>query len=176
MNIGDELNASLNEPRRFKIAESRPDRRTDTEDGHLDHIVGFGPMSRITTSFGAVHAQTLREGDLVRTKVGDYLKIVAINRITIGNGYLKYHPGAQPIVIRSGAFGSGLPVSDLTLAPNQKITAGQRFMQGNIKRAIDAVGRSHVYRRPEEIITYTIFHCGKRAAVLCEGIWIDTAP
>ena len=30
-------------------------------------LPGFGPMTRISTSFGEMHAQTLRERDVIRT-------------------------------------------------------------------------------------------------------------
>jgi len=163
-------------PRRFKVGRSRPDRATGSAASQLSHITGFGPMSRITTSFGEVYAQTLREGDMVRTNTGEFLKIAAINRITLGGGFLKYHPAALPIVIRAGGFGPGLPSADLTLAPNQKLHAGQRFLTGSLSKAVDAIDKPHVYRKAETIITYTIFHCGRPATVCSEGVWFDTAP
>jgi len=163
-------------PRRFKVGRSRPVRAAGSAASQLSHITGFGPMSRITTSFGEVYAQTLREGDMVRTKDGEFLKIAAINRITLGEGFLKYHTDALPIVIRAGGFGPGLPSADLTLAPNQKLHAGQRFLTGSLNKAVDAIDKPHVYRKAETIITYTIFHCGRPATVCCEGVWVDTAP
>jgi hypothetical protein len=176
MITSDVIDKSETAPRRFKIASPEPKAKVEDGNTNLNHITGFGPLSRITTSFGLVYAQALREGDLVRTQSGDFIKIAAINRITLGHGYLKYHPGALPIVIRAGAFAVGLPVADLTLAPFQKLSQSQRFMGGRPIRAVDAIGRAHVYRKPEDIITYTVFHCGKRATVLCEGVWVETAP
>ncbi len=63
-----------NRPRRFKVARPRLDTAAGnaevpaTKDRQQARIVGFGPMSRITTSFGEVYAPTLRAGDRVRCK------------------------------------------------------------------------------------------------------------
>lgn len=142
----------------------------------LGHVVGFGPLSRITTSFGEVFAQTLRVGDRVRTKEGTYLEVRKIDRLTLDEGFLKYHPTAMPVVIRAGALGVGVPSGDLTLAPYQPMHKKQPMTGGTFDRAVDAIGRSQVYRRPESIVTYTVFHCGRPAVILCEGVWFDTAP
>jgi hypothetical protein len=169
-------------PRRFKVARPRLDTAAGnaevpaTKDRLQARIVGFGPMSRITTSFGEVYAQTLRAGDCVRCKDGNFLQIKSVNRMTLDGDYLKYHPAAQPIVIRAGALAPGLPTADLMLAPYQTVHRNQRIPGERFDRAIDAIGRPQVYRKPEPIITYTTFHCGRPATVSCEGVWIDTAP
>lgn len=169
-------------PRRFKVARPRLERPAGSAEASAPkkrqeaRIVGFGPMSRVTTSFGEVYAQALRIGDRVRTKDGNYLQISSVNRMTLDGEYLKYHPGAQPVVIRAGALGSGLPKADLMLAPHQTVNQSQRIPGERFARAVDAIGRPQVYRKPEPIITYTIFNCGRPATVCCEGVWIDTAP
>lgn len=173
---------TTSQPRRFKVARPRLDRSAGNVESkpvrqkNTAQIAGFGPMSRITTSFGEVYAQTLREGDRVRTKEGHFARIMAIKRMTLDSDYLKYHPEAQPVVIRAGAFGFGLPAADITLAPHQRVHLDQRLPGGRLERAIEAVGRPQVYRRPEQIITYTVFHCGQPTVVNCEGILMDTAP
>lgn len=163
-------------PRRFKVVRPRLDRPAGNIEQQQRKISGFGPMSRITTSFGEVYAQTLRRGDRIRTKEGNYLAIQAINRLTLDAAYLQYHPDALPVVIRAGALGVGLPIADLMLAPCQSVHRNQRYAGEPFSRAIDAIGRPQVYRKPEQIITYTVFHCGRPATVLSEGIWMDTAP
>lgn len=182
---------STGAPRRFKVARPRlqrpagNDSRAPVNAAVLDapvptrqeaKIVGFGPMARVTTSFGEVYAQTLREGDRVRTKDGNFLKITSVNRMTLDADYLKYHPAALPVVIRAGALSPGLPSADLMLAPHQQVSKDQRIPGAPFQRAVDAIGRPQVYRKPEPMITYTTFHCGRPATVQCEGVWIDTAP
>lgn len=167
---------------RFKVAPPRLKRPAGNVEAPVakpreqGRIVGFGPMSRITTAFGEVYAQTLRVGDRVRTKDGNFLPVTSVKRMTLDGDFLKYHPGAQPVVIRAGALGPGMPKADLMLAPDQTVNQSQRFPGQRFARAIDAIGRPQVYRKPEPIITYTIINCGRPATVCCEGVWIDTAP
>ncbi|MGR3661859.1 MAG: Hint domain-containing protein [Paracoccaceae bacterium] len=182
---------SAGAPRRFKVARPRLQRPAGNDSRvpakavgldaplqtrHEAKIIGFGPMARVTTSFGEVYAQTLRKGDRVRTKDGNYLQIMSVNRMTLDADYLKYHPAALPVVIRAGALGPGLPSADLMLAPHQRVNQNQRIPGGQFQRAVDAIGRPQVYRKPEPMITYTTFHCGRPATVQCEGVWIDIAP
>ena len=137
---------------------------------------GFGPMVRITTAMGPVYAQTLREGDRVKTKTGEFLRIMAIKRILLDGEFLSRHPGAQPILLRAGSLAMKIPTVDILLAPNQKIHAIQAISDRNCRKAIDALRKPGVVRKAESMFTYTTFHCGKPAAVLCEGLWLDTAP
>ncbi len=142
----------------------------------LGQVQGFGPMTRVTTAFGQVYAQTLRVRDRVRTKSGEFLTITSVDRMTLDRDFLKYHPGAQPILIRAGAFARGVPTADVMLAPFQKIDATQTFIKPGENKAIDAIHRPHVYRKSENMITYTMFHCSRPALVCCEGLWVETAP
>ncbi|MGR3290167.1 MAG: Hint domain-containing protein [Paracoccaceae bacterium] len=162
--------------RRSKVVSRRPKGPTDSAGTALQMVQGLGPMTRVTTAFGEVHAQTLRERDRVRTKNGEFLAVTSIDRITLDADFLKYHPGAQPILIRAGAFARGIPAADIVLAPFQRIDAKQPFIPNGLNKAIDAIHRPHVYRKSETMITYTIFHCEKPASVCCEGLWVNTSP
>lgn len=135
---------------------------------------GLGPMAKVQTSMGEVYALALRKGDRVRTKSGEFLPILAVNRIQLDREYLSYHPGALPIQIRAGAFGVRVPATDLLLAPGQKITRNQSVGVVAGTRAVEAVGRPQVCRAPEPMITYTQIHCAKPTSVCCEGLWVDT--
>lgn len=140
------------------------------------HLRGFGPMTRITASFGEVPAQALRERDMVRTRSGEFMKIEWIDRIILDERYLKYHPQAQPVLIQAGSLGRNLPTRDVMLAPLQPFSEQQRFFGKSPGFAADALGRPGVLRKPEPMITYTVFHCGRPTSVLTEGIWVDLAP
>jgi len=150
--------------------------QVDCEEKKSTRLCGFGPMTRITTSFGEMHAQTLRERDMVRTRRGEYKKIEWIDRIVLGEDYLKYHPKAQPILIRAGSLGRNLPRQDVMFAPHQPISPQQAFTGSTPKCAIDTLGRPNVMRKTEQLITYTLFHCGEPTSVMCEGMWVDVNP
>jgi hypothetical protein len=137
------------------------------------NLKGFGPLTRISTSFGEMHAQALRERDMVRTRNGGFVKIERVDRVVLDEGFLRYHPEALPIRIRAGAFGRNLPSHDVVLAPFQAISASQPITGARVSRAMDALGRPSVMRVPETIITYTIIKCERPVSVLSEGLWID---
>lgn len=137
---------------------------------------GFGPMAKIATAMGPVYAQTLREGDRVKTKTGEFARIVAIKRFTLDGDFLSRHPDALPVLIRAGTFARGIPASDILLAPNQKFHPNQAIMGSVCKKASDALRKPGVMRKSESMITYTSFHCGHPTAVSCEGVWMETAP
>ena len=164
------------EYRRSKVAWPRSKGPAGNRERSLNKLIGFGPMSRVATSFGDVPAQVLRERDRVRIKTGEYIEIQKIDRIVLDEDFLQYHPGAQPILIRAGALANNIPKADLVLAPYQQIDKSQPCLPASGNRAVDTLHKSHCLRKIEPMITYTIFHCGRPAAVSCEGVWVDTAP
>ncbi len=158
-------------PRRSRPAViSGSDRKPSENTGGFQ---GLGPMARVSTSFGDMHAQTLRERDMLRTRAGGFIKIERVDRYVLDEDFLSYHPEALPVRIRAGAFGRNLPASDVILAPYQKFTAGQQIAGSTLSRALDALGRPSVVRAAESFITYTVIRCAKPVSILCEGLWID---
>ena len=153
--------------------KARPTGASGEVSADLTSIRGFGPMTRISTSFGEMYAQTLRERDMVRTRSGDFARIERVDRLVLDEEFLRYHPQALPIRIRAGAFGRNLPAQDVTLAPFQPISSGQPFTGPKVGRAVDALGRPSVMRVAEPIITYTQIRCARPVSVLAEGLWID---
>ena len=158
----------LSDVQRLAIQKS-PEKPAD----EVGNLKGFGPLTRLSTSFGEMHAQTLRERDVLRTRSGGFAKIERVDRIVLDEEFLRYHPEALPIRIRAGAFGRNLPAYDVTLAPFQNISASQTISGSRISRAIDALGRPSIMRVPETIITYTVIRCERPVSVLCEGLWVD---
>jgi hypothetical protein len=153
---------------------ARPGSENDT--GEISRLHGFGPMTRVSTSFGELPAQALRLRDQLRTREGGFRPIQWIDRIILDADFLRRHPTAQPIVIRAGSLGHRLPTADVTLAPHQRFSARQPINGGALNCALDAIGRHNVVRRQEHMVTYTVFHCGGPASVLSEGVWLDVGP
>jgi hypothetical protein len=170
------MDTSLNtadSPRRFKVASPGLKSRAGNTGADLSRIVGIGPLTRVKTSFGEFPAQALRERDRVMVRGGAYLPIKSVKRATFDEDFIRYHPGAQPVVIRAGALGHGLPAIDVTLAPFQKLSKNQTFIRPGKDTAVALLGRPQVYRKPEKIITYTMIDLGRPAEILCEGIWVN---
>lgn len=132
---------------------------------------GFGPMSRISTSFGDVPAQVLRERDQVRTATGGFAQISKVERYVLEADIFDKCHDATPVLIRAGALGSGLPKHDVIVSPRQLIGVGQNGTGARFHEAAELLARPGVLRKPEAMFTYTRIHCDKPAIVRTEGIW-----
>lgn len=161
------------QPRRFKLAE--PDARELPRESvePVVRLVGLGPMTQVKTAFGEYPAQTLRENDRLKVREGGFVPIKSVKRMTFDEEYLRYHPGAQPIVIRANAFAPVCPNKDLVLAPDQRLASNATSMPLRLERAVDLITRPHVLRKPEQIITYTVISLGRPAFIECNGIWVE---
>jgi hypothetical protein len=157
-------------------AQVRPARPQRESSPLLWTLPGFAPLTRITTSFGEVHAQALRERDLVRTRSGEFKPIRWIDRIVLDEDYLRRHPDALPVLIRANSLGRGLPKADVMLSPRQPVAPALNQLPGNARTAADLLSRPGVYRKAENAITYTLFHLGAPDYVMTEKLWVHVAP
>ncbi len=139
------------------------------------NLPGFGPMTRISTSFGEVHAQVLRQRDQIRTEQGTLKPIVWVDRMRLDSAFLAQVPDAHAILIRAGALGGGLPKADVIVSPEQKVGLG-RSVSDRFVKAKELLGRPGVLRKPEDMMTYTLFHCGEPVCVRMEGMWARVDP
>ena len=99
--------------------------------------VCFVAGTRIATAKGEVAVETLRAGDLVWT-LDDGLQPV----LWIGRKRTRFGHGAhrhQPVLIRAGAMGKGLPRDDLRLSPQHRLLVqgpeSRRFGHGALAKA-----------------------------------------
>lgn len=140
---------------------------------NLHNITGFGPMARITTSFGEVYAQALREGDMVRTTKGQFARILRVDRIRLDAGFVARHPGVQPIKLRKNSIAPGLPAADILVAPYQPLRPGPARTTTPMASAITLLDRPFVERATESQIIYTNISVGQAATIYCEGLAAD---
>jgi len=78
-----------------------------------DAFLCFGSGTKITTPSGICTVQDLTIGDLICTVDGSNVPVRWIGRQTVQK--LRAGPKMQPVRIREGALGNGLPHSDLTV-------------------------------------------------------------
>lgn len=175
----DQFPATVRDGATGRIGMAAPQRaaRPQRESAPLQWTLpGFAPMTRITTSFGEVHAQALRERDLVRTRSGEFKPIRWIDRIVLDEAFLVRHPDALPVLIRANSLGRGLPRADVMLSPRQPIAPALNHLPGTARTAADLLARPGVFRKTENTLTYTLFHLGAPDYVMCERLWVHVAP
>lgn len=137
---------------------------------NVTRVTGFGPLPRITTTFGEVHAHVLRKGDRVRTLQGQFAPVASVDHLGLEADFVSRYPNVQPIRIRRNAFGPGLPANDILLAPYQRIRPGPPRRMDPFVPAASLLGRPFVERATESQVTYTRFSIGMPAVVYCEGL------
>ncbi|PWK62583.1 Hint domain-containing protein [Roseicyclus mahoneyensis] len=105
--------------------------------------VCFVAGTLIATERGAVLVERLRIGDLVQTLDDGLQPILWIGRRRTSFGHLAHRH--QPVVIRAGAMGHGLPSTDLRLSPQHRLLVagpdGRRFARGGLAKAKALCGR-----------------------------------
>jgi len=81
----------------------------------------FAAGTRILTGRGERAVETLRPGMLVPGRAGTMLRIRWVGHRRIAPGRHKRPQEVQPVRVRAGAFGDGLPRRDLRLSPDHAV-------------------------------------------------------
>lgn len=124
----------------------------DLEERHFelpDAPVCFAAGTWIATPCGERAVEDLRTGDQVITLDAGAQPILWIGRRRTVFGHRR-HPH-QPILIRAGAMGSGLPRADLRLSPQHRVlvqgpSGRKRFARGGLAKAKGLAGRPGILR------------------------------
>lgn len=132
--------------------------------------------TNVTTSFGALPAQVLRLHDPLRLADGTVARIAWIDKIQLDEAFLSAYPDAQPVMIRAGALGGGQPSQDILVSPQQKLVIQGLNYTSELRVARELLGRPGVFRQPQTVLTYYMFHCGQPAKISASGTTIVTAP
>ncbi len=154
------------------VVELRPGITSETKGGGQEiwPLPGLAPMTRVRTSFGDVHSIALRKGDEVLTRSGKYLPILWIKRIRLDEHILSTKPDSNPVVIAPGALGN---TGELMISPRQIIGADDTNGLRSDREAAMLISQVGVRRLRESGLTYTMFHLGEDAEVMCEGLFLS---
>lgn len=139
-------------------------------------VTCFTPTSLISTSEGPVPAGELVPGDLVLTLDNGFQEIRWVGSRTLGKGQLAMSPNLQPVRIRAGALGKGLPQRDLVVSPQHRMLVNSnvaRNMFGEQEvlvaakqlTSLEGVDIAHDLNE----VTYVHFLCNTHEIVFAEG-------
>lgn len=92
-------------------------------------VLCFGADALIETADGPVPAGQLQPGTLVRTRDAGLQPIRWVGQRSLNPADLAAQPQLQPIRIRQGALGRGLPSADLILSPQHRVLVRSRIAQ-----------------------------------------------
>jgi len=90
-------------------------------------VICFTPGTLIATPSGQRAVETLREGDKVFTRDNGIQEIRWVGRRDLTPRDMTSTPSFQPVCVKAGALGDGLPERDLVLSPNHRsLMTGER--------------------------------------------------
>jgi len=128
--------------------------------------------TRVSTSFGEVPAHLVRVRDQLRTRDGNFARVMRIDEYKLDDEFLSRHPEARPIRFqakKTNGRSSGAPVY---LSPGQVVLARNATGTETLRPASEFLNQPGVMPEATGPFSYFIFHLGTAALVRAEGMWI----
>ncbi|AWN46430.1 hypothetical protein DK419_08960 [Methylobacterium terrae] len=134
--------------------------------------VCFTTGTLIRTARGEVAVEDLRVGDRAVTASGALRPIVWIGRRAIAAAGPLLPHDQQPIRIRAGAFGAGLPTRDLRLSPGHPVLVGTDAdgAGGHLVPVMCLINGTTIAREPVAAVTYWHVELDSHDILLAEGL------
>ncbi len=140
----------------------------------------FTPGTRIATARGERLVEDLRAGDRVVTRDNGLQEIRWIGRRDFDGRELAANPHLNPVLIRAGALGGGLPERDMRLSPNHRIMVSSEQTALYFEdREVLAAAKHLVNNRgifEVETVRTTYLHLlfDRHEVILSDGTWSES--
>ncbi|MGR3759221.1 Hint domain-containing protein [Roseobacteraceae bacterium NS-SX3] len=140
----------------------------------------FTPGTLIATPQGERRVEELEAGDRVITRDNGIQEIRWIGKRTLAGEALRDAPHLQPVLIRKGALGNGLPERDMMVSPNHRIliandkTALYFEDREVLVAAKHLTGLAGVEAVETSTVTYIHFMFDQHEVVLSDGAWTES--
>jgi Ca2+-binding RTX toxin-like protein len=140
----------------------------------------FTPGTLIATPDGERRVEDLAAGDRIITRDNGIQAIRWFGQQTLGAADLKGAEHLQPILIREGALGNGLPERDMMVSPNHRVlvandkTALYFEDREVLVAAKHLIGLAGVDAVETSSVTYIHFMFDQHEVVLSDGAWTES--
>ncbi|MCF2906318.1 Hint domain-containing protein [Octadecabacter sp. CECT 8868] len=147
---------------------------------NIESIICFTPGTVIATPQGERAVETLREGDKVFTRDNGIQELRWAGKRDLGPLDLAISPDLQPVMVRAGSLGDGLPERDLMLSPNHRLLmSGQRealyFEETEVLSAAKhLIGMPGIERGHASEITYIHLLFDRHEVIFSNGAWSES--
>ena len=132
----------------------------------------FTTGTRIRTARGEIAVENLKIGDHAITVSGALRPVIWIGHRDLATParFLRYD--LQPVRIRAGAFGPGLPTRDLFLSPGHPVLvgAGVDGEGGHLVPIMGLINGTSIAREPVTAVTYWHVELDSHDILLAEGL------
>lgn len=143
-------------------------------------IICFTPGTQIATQKGEVPVERLKAGDSVITRDNGIQNLRWVGHRDLAPKDMRDHPEFQPIRIRQGALGKGLPERDMLVSPQHRMLltsdlAELLFEEREVLVAakhltsLDGIEQAHV-----EEVRYLHLMFDHHEVVLADGAWSES--
>lgn len=183
----------------FKLHITGPDSDGNGVDGYVDYfdkdgnatgtltftnieriVPCFTPGTLIATPRGEQAVETLKVGDRIITRDNGIQRIRWIGQRSLSGAELSRNSHLQPVRIRKGALGGGLPERDMLVSPNHRVLVASDktalyFEESEVLVAAKHLtGLSGVDVIEAREVTYIHFMFDQHEVVLSDGAWTES--
>ena len=143
-------------------------------------IACFTPGTMVDTPRGPRAIETLKPGDLVRTRDRGFQPIRWIGAKTFGAAELQANAALQPILLRKGALGPAQPMRDMMVSRQHCLLqdgarAGLYFGEDEVfVRALHMLGQPGISAAQVQEVTYLHLMFDHHEVILADGIWSES--
>ncbi|AKS46066.1 Hemolysin-type calcium-binding repeat-containing protein [Octadecabacter temperatus] len=147
---------------------------------NIESIICFTPGTLIATPRGDIPVENLRAGDTVFTRDNGIQELRWTGRKDLGHVDLMMMPELQPVRVKAGSLGHGLPESDLVLSPNHRLlltgeSASLYFEESEVLSAAKhLIGIEGVEQSQVPSIGYIHILFDHHEVVLSNGAWTES--
>ena len=140
----------------------------------------FTPGTTIDTNRGAVAVEDLVVGDWVLTRDNGFQAVRWAGAKRLAAADLQANPALQPVLIRQGTLGHGLPLADMRVSPQHRmLLTGPRaellFGEAEVLApALHLVGIPGVERAQCEGVTYLHVMFDQHEIICANGAWSES--
>ena len=143
-------------------------------------VICFTPGTTIATRRGEIPVQQIKVGDLVVTRDNGLQPVRWVGRRNLGRDNLLRTPGFNPVRIKAGAFGEGVPQRDMMVSPNHRMlvaseTAEVMFSEREVLVAAKhLVGLDGVDTVTPDKVSYIHMLFDNHEVVFADGTWAES--
>ena len=140
----------------------------------------FTPGTLIATPRGEMPVESLRPGDKVVTRDNGIQEIRWVGEKALSGQDLRLNSHLQPVFIKRGALGNGLPEQDMMVSPNHRLLVAndrtQLYFDEHevLVAAKHLVGTQGVHAVEAIGVTYVHFMFDRHEVVLSNGAWTES--
>lgn len=157
-----------------------PDFSNDTSFATPFSVPCFTPGTMIATRQGPVAVEDLRPGEMLLTRDNGFCPVLWVGRsqyrLSPSNGGARL----QPVMIKAGAFGYGVPQNDLIVSPDHQMLLTKQLVAGalpSVEILVPArcfLGRAGVVVAPQREVAFVHVLMERHEILLADGAWTES--